>query len=138
MWKFRLDRCFVLSLGSHGGGRTLGDGGGGGSGGGGAGAVRAASVTLVGKDKIPGEWYEHYNKYNGQMQCAASLSIITCPLPGAQHVTPALACGRRRQLPVSDHRGLLVQFEARGGGAGAGTTTSAARPPAPARAMVID
>ena len=79
MWKFRLDRCFVLSLGSHGGGRTLGDGGGGGSGGGGAGAVRAASVTLVGKDKIPGEWYEHHNKYTGQTQCAASLSIITCP-----------------------------------------------------------
>jgi hypothetical protein len=76
-WSFRLDRCFVLSLGRDAGGRALGTSGGGppADGGGGSGgdglAVRVAGVTLVGGESIAGEFYEHVNQ-NGQSKCASS------------------------------------------------------------------
>ena len=76
-WSFRLDRCFVLSLGRDAGGRALGTSGGGppADGGGGSGgdglAVRVAGVTLVGGESIAGEFYEHVNQ-SGQSKCASS------------------------------------------------------------------
>ena len=77
-WSWRLDRCFVLSLGRDAGGRALGASGGGppGDGGGGGGgdglAVRVAGVTLVGGEPIAGEFYEHLNKRSGQTKCASN------------------------------------------------------------------
>ena len=77
-WSFRLDRCFVLSLGHDAGGRALGASGGGppGDGGGGSGgdglAVRVAGVTLVGGEPIAGEFYEHLDKKSGQSKCASN------------------------------------------------------------------
>ena len=149
-WSFRLDRCFVLSLGHDAGGRALGasgggppDDGGGGSGGDGL-AVRVAGVTLVGGEPIAGEFYEHLNKRSGQSKCASNsmrtghsdLSICIyreraegregtrargCAQPTPPN--PLRACVHRRTpLPPSDHKGLLVQLEA--GSAGGSQASS--------------
>ena len=87
-WSWRLDRCFVFPVSGHqAAGRTLGSASGSSSSGPRSLAVRAASVALVGQSPIPGEYYDYDDRRKG--------TTI------------------RKELPVSDHKGLLVTLEAR-------------------------